>query len=323
VSWTLGGLAAGLISVGGFNLVVDPYGTAGTGIFPTGLPRDASLKADLIDHLDRAPGTIILGSSRSLKIDPRQITTVTGQPSFNAGVMAGGTPEAYALLQLVHDRFPQHRLKVVWILEQEAFRRNGVQPDIVTDRRLSRYVPRATHREVPGFDLWRLFSWSEARDSFGIVQSEINGELSQARHRYRGFRADGYYSRANYSWEVAYNKYLNLYRRGFSIQPVARLFLVRGMEAANSWGVRPLIVIPPMSPRLLAAVRPLGWDEHHRQLLDMLVGLQQRYRFDIADMSSIDAFGGTPDAFYDGVHMRPANAARLVDALVANYRDDL
>ncbi len=319
----LGGLAAGLISVAGFNLVVDPYGTAGTDIFPSGLPRDASLKADLIDHVHRAPGTIILGSSRSLKLDPQQFTAVTGRPCFNAGVRGGGTPEAYALMRLVHDRFPQHRLNVVWILDQEALGRNGVQPDIVLDHRLSRYVPRAAHRNVAGFDLWRLFSWSEAQDSFSVIQSEINGELSQARHRYRGFRSDGYYSRDSYSSEGAYNKYVNLYRRGYSIEPVAKLFLIRGLAAANSWRAQPLIVIPPISPRLLAAVRPLGWVEHHRQLLDMLAGLQQRYRFDLADMSTIDAFGGRPDAFYDAIHMRPENDTLMVEALAARYRDDL
>jgi lysophospholipase L1-like esterase len=98
---------------------------------------------------------------------------------------------------------------------------------------------------------------------------------------------------------------------------------MRGLAAANSWRVRPLIVIPPLSPRLLAAVRPYGWEEHHREVLDMLASLQQRYRFDIADMSTINTFGGTPNAFYDAVHMRPKNAARLTEALAARYRDDL
>lgn len=329
VAWTLASLTGGLLAVAAFNLLVDPYGTAGTGIFPTGLPHDISLKANLLDRLDQAPDTIVLGSSRSLKVDPGRIMADTGHTAFNAGVRAGGPPEAYALLEHLHDRFPDAHPRIVWILDQEAFGHNSLQPDLVSDARFKHYVPhKRRHVDKPGFDIWRLFSWSEASDSLLIVRSEINGELAVRRNRRSkrdgGFRPDGYYTPdQNYNWKLAYARYVNDYRRGFRPHSLPQLYLQRSLAAANSWGVRPLIVIPPMHPKLLAAVQQLGWRDAHRWLLGTLADLHTRYRFDVADMSSIDAFGGTPDAFYDPVHMRPANTDRLVDVLASRYPGDI
>jgi hypothetical protein len=327
VVWTLLGLAVALIAAAAFNLVVDPYGTAGTGIFPVGLPRDASLKADLIERLDRQPETIVLGSSRSLKVDPRRISADTGRTAFNAGVRGGGPLEAYALLRWLHDRFPNDRPRVVWMLDLEAFRTDTVQPDLLSDPRIGRYVSQAHGLRSDGLDPWRLFSWSETEDSLRLVRSELDGELARRRRaqsaRNGGFRADGYYTRRDFFWKLTFDEYTNLYRRGFSIRPLPWLYLKRTLALANSWGVRPLLVISPMHSRLLATVRQLGWDERHAELLAKLTALSRSRRFDIADMSSVAAFGGIPGAFYDPLHMRPANADRLVDVLAALYPSDM
>jgi hypothetical protein len=327
VAWTLASLAAGLLAIASFNLLVDPYGTAGTGIFPTGLPRDVSLKADLLDRLASAPDTVVLGSSRALKVDPRRITADTGHTAFNTGGRAGGPPEAYALLEHLHTRFPDARPRVVWILDQEAFRHNGLQPDLVNDPRFRRFLPHKRRQvDKPGLDAWRLFSWSEATDSMRVVESDINNKLGRTRRAKRngGFRPDGYYvPDQNYNWNLAFSKYLNIYRHGFTPQPIPQLYLQRTLAATTAWGVRPLIVIPPMQPRLLAAVQKLGWTARHRWLLAMLADLHTRYRFDVADMSSITDFGGTADGFYDPVHMRPSNADRLVDVLASRYPGDI
>jgi hypothetical protein len=37
----------------------------------------------------------------------------------------------------------------------------------------------------------------------------------------------------------------------------------------------------------------------------------------VIDFSRADRFGGDPDEFYDEIHMRPSNQAKLLDALFA------
>ena len=85
----------------------------------------------------------------------------------------------------------------------------------------------------------------------------------------------------------------------------------------NSWGATPVIVLTPMQPQLLRRVRPIGWDARHRDVLAYLRGLQTRYRFVLVDMSLLRSFGGSPQAFYDGVHMMPGNYRKMVRALLA------
>src|SRR5207244_7949890 len=108
-----------------------------------------------------------------------------------------------------------------------------------------------------------------------------------------------------------------------TFRPMPVLYLERGLALANSLGARPVLVMTPMHPQLLAAVRPFGWAEQHDRLLALLADLRRRYEFDVADMSSIAAFGGTADGFYDPVHMRASNADRLIDVLASRYPRDL
>src|ERR1051326_1249454 len=57
------GTIAGVFLV---NVLVDPYGTVGTNLLASGVPRDPSTKATLIKGLGKPPELVVLGSSRSL-----------------------------------------------------------------------------------------------------------------------------------------------------------------------------------------------------------------------------------------------------------------
>ena len=100
VTWLLIGALATLLAVAAFTALIDPYGGLGTGIFPTELTVDATVKADLADRLQSAPGVLVLGSSRSLKVDPAYLAQRSGTPAFNAGVRGGTPVDAYAMARL-------------------------------------------------------------------------------------------------------------------------------------------------------------------------------------------------------------------------------
>ncbi len=85
----------------------------------------------------------------------------------------------------------------------------------------------------------------------------------------------------------------------------------------NRWGIHPLLVLTPIHPTLHKLIGPLGWDERHQQVLDYLAGLQSRYQFTVVDMTSTATFGGSPDAFYDGTHMKVPNLRLMLDAVIA------
>ncbi len=53
-----------------FNIVIDPFALAATGLVPTAVEPDRSIKLDLLQHLRRGPEILILGSSRSRQAEP-------------------------------------------------------------------------------------------------------------------------------------------------------------------------------------------------------------------------------------------------------------
>lgn len=96
--WLLGASIVALAAVMSFNWWVDPTGNVGRqttfAVAENGEVRQ--VKLDLMDELEEAPDVLVLGSSRSMKLDPRDIRAVTGVDGFNAGV-SGGTNRDFRL----------------------------------------------------------------------------------------------------------------------------------------------------------------------------------------------------------------------------------
>ena len=99
--------------------------------------------------------------------------------------------------------------------------------------------------------------------------------------------------------------------------PRSERYFQKTIGLLNEMGSTPAVVFMPLHPRLLAAVRPVGWDERHGEVLAYLDGLQKRYRFSLLDLSELASFGGDPAEFYDGYHVKQANARKLLDTVVA------
>ena len=73
-------------------------------------------------------------------------------------------------------------------------------------------------------------------------------------------------------------------------------------------GCTPLLVVMPTHP---LGIRLIGEDRWARSLtpfLDDLRELRGRYRFSVLDYSRIEYFGGDPNAFYDGEHVKVKNS---------------
>ncbi len=93
-------------------------------------------------------------------------------------------------------------------------------------------------------------------------------------------------------------------------------YFEKTLDLLDRLGRRPVIVFMPLHPDLLAAVRRLGWEERHREVLAYLEDMRRTYEFTVLDLSDLESVGGDPDAFYDGFHMRRSNARRVLDAVV-------
>ncbi len=91
------------------------------------------------------------------------------------------------------------------------------------------------------------------------------------------------------------------------------------MGLLDEMGTTQVVVLTPLHPRLLAAVRDAGWSERHAEVAAYLGRMQKRYGFRLLDLSELSSIEGDPDDFYDGFHVKRANARRLIRTIVRTF----
>lgn len=326
-------LAAALLvgAVAAFNAYVDPYGTVGTGALPPVTWTDRSLKVNLIEHLKRAPGVVVLGSSRAMKVQPSLITSRTGVPAFNAAVSSGKPVDAWTFVSFIHARFPTAHSKYLWLLDIEAFRQWPIDPGLLNTPQLAAYLGTGTRLSTRLGQLPLLFSWAtfwkslqSVRRAQGQPQAALRTTLGATQFAPDGFRVLDYHDQnlakgrgLAKELPATIRQGIATYRGDYSrLDPTAETYFQRTLALMNSLGDAPVIVLTPMQPQMLATVAPLGYDARYRDVLAYLHSLKARYRFEQLDFTHLSSFGGRAADFYDGYHMTVANTRRLVNAVL-------
>lgn len=326
-----------VLVVAGFNAVVDPYGMIGTAAFPTVTWTDRALKVYLVGNLRAAPDTVILGSSRAMKFEPDYVAEKTGaEDGFNAAVSSGRPIDAWAFVNLIHDRWPDDSPAYLWLLDVEAFRPWPPDPGLLSTPKLARYLPEELQDSLGLDDLKLLVSWETASMSLRSIQKALRDEDPGASTDKEDFAADGFRIR-NYQDDrlaagrplaagVRYTRRLaeKTYREGYdALDPGARRFFTKTVELMNEQGATPVIVLSPQHPDVTDGVEKLGWGARRQELLDFLAAQQEEHDLIVLDYTDITSFGGSPDDFYDGYHLTVPNTQRLVDAVLDAYPDAL
>ena len=178
-----------------FNLLTDPWGVFGVGLFPPRVNQDRSTKADLLTGLREPPELLIYGSSRAWTVEAARVEQATGLRTFNAAVTAGRPADAYVFTRVVHERWPQAKPDFLWLLDVEAFQRESLPPSLLAESRFSRYLPWRAKAAAQLDELGWLASWTGLQSVLRGVEeapdaSEGAGELAQA-HLARRHRQDG------------------------------------------------------------------------------------------------------------------------------------
>jgi hypothetical protein len=330
-------------SVTALNVLADPYGYAGSGLFATAILSDRPIKACLEQRLPHAPSLVVLGSSRAEKVQPSYLQRRTGLSGFNAAVSSATPDDAWAFANLLHDRSSGGVQRVVWFLDIESMRAHPIDPGLLDTPALARYLTRSTAIRSRLRSVWSFVSWSTALDSWKSIDATLfrsaqavssrtctihtNGVTEYAPDGYRRFDFHDVAVRRGMplarSIAISLAEYRRIYRGDTRLSVSAKHRFEQTVAAMNQWHTRPIIVLTPVHPAFARAIGPLGWTLRHRQLLSYLRSLQPRLQFDLLDASNIRSFGGTSRAFYDGVHMKVANVQRLLDWIIKRAGRDL
>lgn len=275
---------------------------------------DRTVKLRLLDKQTVQPRLLIFGGSRAARIEPARFERLTGLPGFNLALQNGRPEDAWAYVNLLHERDPQAPIQIVWFLHVEAFRKQGLSPGLIQEPELSRWFPpelvAAERAKLP-----RTEADLPKGTDLALTQFASDGVV--VRNRYDIAAEKGRTLKHALAWSIdtALKRYATsspaLYARSTQ-------YFEQTCSLLSELGTTQTVVLTPMHPKLLAAVRKAGWNARHREVMTYLRRQQAAYGFTLLDFSELSTIGGDPHAFYDGFHFRRANARRLVDAVVAH-----
>ncbi len=328
----LGSFFVALAAVLAFNVVVDPFALAGTGVVPTAVEPDRSIKLDLLQHLKRGPQILILGDSRGRQAQPSQLRRLTGHAAFNAAVTGGSAPEAYAFVRFAADRFPHQKRHYIWFTDI-GLASGIVQQQLAQDPRARRYLP-----DVPRFGLgdvktylstdatkasWRVFRKCVLATCHSLIRYHADGSLTHQSLHYLPERAASL--QKSVAKAVAHAKArpkpLAEWRAELA-DPHRFAYLDRMLTFMNSRGEVPVIVLNPIYPSVLAAL------EQHRfpgrtATLDKLRQLKRRFRFVVVNAEDSRKWGGKQNDWTNASHVNRANMRFELKYIVAHSKGAL
>ena len=318
-----------LAAVGALNTLADPYGMVGMQLLPTVTDTDRTIKADAIEALDKAPRLVLLGSSRAKRYEPAYLREKTGLRTFNASVSGvGGTADSWAMINFIHDTFPDSRPAYFWLIDVESFVPFAIQGRTAAEPRLARYVEGASDDGSRFASVLRnswdgrssVASWATAKDSVRLLlnRDKITRTAAKTRKKYLpdGGLTPRVWDKKHYdhAYPSTVRRYTDLYTNVYTkLDPEAKTYFERTLRFANDHGATPVIVLTPINPKLLKVVAPLGWTRMHKEVVDYVESLHGLYDFVLVDISDSTKFGADPQQFDDGVHMTTVNTRRAVD----------
>jgi hypothetical protein len=313
------------------NVIADPYGSVGTHFFPTVTTSDRTVKADRIEQLEELPELVVLGSSRSMRYEPSYLKERTGLSTFNAGVNGiGGTADAWAMSQFIHDTWPEADPEYLWLLDVESFVPFEVGARTAGEPRMARYVGQAVIGRGYGEfarALWQnrstLFSLDTAYSSARLLRYRDQAESSQSKYR-KQILADGVLKPRPWSkkewdrrWPRSVERYSTLHANVFTaLDPTAQEYFQKTLAFMNEQGKTPAIVLTPVNPKLRKLLSPLGWDDRHQEVVAYVESLQGQYDFVFLDMTDPRVFGHDTREWYDGVHLTTVNTRPAIDHIL-------
>ena len=316
-----------LAGVLAFNVVMDPFAIAGSGVVPTAVEPDRSIKLDLLQHLKHSPQILILGSSRSRQAEPAFIQKLTGHTGFNAGVTGGTSADEYVFVRYAADRFPQRR-RYIWFTDV-GLAGGGVLPQLSQDQRARKYLVGTS-----GFGLgdvktylstdatkasWRVFRKCVLHSCSSPIRYNPDGSLTNQSLHYLPEHAKSL--RASVAKEVAgvrtHHSTLAQARKDLA-DPSRFFYFERTLAFMNKRGEVPVIVLNPVYPTVLAQLEKYGYAGRRATLEKVAQLHKQGFRFVFVDCQDIRTWGGNDYDWTNATHVNRSNMRRMLRYIVAH-----
>ena len=267
----------------------------------------------------RPPKVLILGTSRGMMLDPREVKKVSGVSAFNASVSDGAARELLAMGSFAGLRTPGREPHLVIMFDIEGLDRRTPTKRVTMTIEAEAKARKACHKASKCAKAWRSSANAivrsakqghEGRPDLSLLQRPDGMIRSPHLARMEREGADFAAIRAH-RIQVRVNSYRP--GHGFDkLMPIPMASAEDLIKLANAWGDTPTIVITAMHPDCIRICGPAGWNAHHRDALAWFAKLGRTHSFDLHDFSDARSFGGSAASFYEEIHLRPEAATMVV-----------
>lgn len=299
-------VAALVISVGGSHAQAWAAGRSSAGA-----ENDRTLKLDLIDRLKTSPGTLILGSSRGRRAAPTYLQELTGRTGFNAAVTSGTAADAWVMIRYLADCFPHQKRRYLWFVDV-GIATNGINPDLKADVRSHKYLGPAGGSSTGDLDGGGRVCGPGDRSTSSPYNPD--GSLGPASVRNLPEKAQHLDETAA---KLVASVRAHPVAGGGKLDPRRYVYFERALSFMNSRGERPVIVLNPIYPTVLAELEKAGFPARATSRA-YLTQLHKRFSFVVVDAQDIRRWGGSPRDFADPTHINDKNMRRLLAYVVAH-----
>ena len=278
------------------------------------------------------PELLILGSSRAMRAEPSVLRRALKVRAFNAAVGAGAPADALAFVRYVRLHYPGQRFSILWLLDIENLRLQGIHPYLRSVPELVDCLPAGLDRRGTALGLPDDGPLGAPPAPVGSAGSRVRALDAQSRWAADGFlmwcyydywRAQGVAAATRLQHQLAHYSGIYPPRSGSGLTGWSKWLVRRVIREANAMGGTPVVVLTPYHPSLLRFIAGRGWGRVHKEALGFLRGLRGQFRLRVLDMTSIASFGGWAGGFYDGVHGRPVMIRRLLREVLRRAGPDL
>ena len=320
-----------LCCVATINWLVNPYSQYSSNLLAPLVRDSRSEKVALFEQQQQPSEGLILGSSRTMKFEPKYLQHRTNLRFFNFGVNHGRPEDFLAIVLLYKNSFGQFPKSVLIGVDVAA-----LSDTVPSDARLNAEpkLYSQVRYDLPWTDefdrLTQLLSYQQFASSIKSIQKVLtSNSLKITSKATEAFDADGviqYLQReserlaGSYDFDKAiqYNEleFLTVFRGMTSLSKTRIKYLQKAVAQCEQNGCQVTLFLTVHHPILRETLsNKTAFVRLEQNAKEALQNLADESQARFVDLSTIDTFGGDPKEFVDGVHPLEPNTRRMIDRL--------
>lgn len=311
------------------NYFVNPLGKYASRELPTLVWTGREDKANLLEQYQNNPEVLILGSSRTMKLDPAYIEEKTNLDTFNAGVNSARTEDYYVMLKYAVEELNVKPKYVILGIDVEGFHNNAPPDDrLVYNQKFAKYLYE-DDKESTFSMLKSLITYDQtAASARSLMFAMTEYPTKETAYDKNGFlhyvKKEEEIKKGEFQADIdSYViKYKNRFNNFTEIDKGRKNYFDHFLAFAEENEIEVIGFITTLHNDVLEELQKTrNYDERKKELLAFLDLMKDKHsNFSYNDFDTVDKYNGSLAAFYDGAHIREENANKLAMRLMKEVK---